>query len=61
MLVQRVTDIIESLIDNLFVNSDIEETIEYLIVRIGITPEELVKYFDFSKSDVDYVVNKISC
>lgn len=57
---QRFIEIINELIDFMLVGNDVEDVIETLIDRIGITPEELVRYFNFSKTDVESVCKELN-
>lgn len=57
---QRCIEIINEFIEFILIGKDVEDVIEILIDRIGITPEELIRYFNFSKTDVESVCEELN-
>lgn len=58
---RRAIEIGNNLIDYLLNKHPFESVLETLIIDIGIHPDELIRYYNFSETDVNEALSKINC
>lgn len=58
---KRAIEIGNNLIDYLLNKHPFEFVLETLIIDIGIHPDELIRYYNFSESDVNEALRKLDC